>query len=555
MEIIAAEDINIGTDLFPPLSPLAFSLYESFLSSHCSSCFSLLPPSPPRPPQSPTSLYCSAACSSSLTDSPIISPPDLSPILSSDIRTALRLLNSTVVTSSLPHRLNGLLTNHHRLMTDTSFSVSIKNAANFIAAVLKSNRENTELEEAAICSVLTNAVEVQDSNGRALGIALYDSRFSWINHSCSPNSCYRFSNTTSYQNDTTKTIPHITNPETTSYNLEEFKTFCCFQGPKVIARSIKKIKKGEEITVSYIDLLQPTGLRQSDLWSKYRFMCSCRRCAASPPAYVDSILEGVLTSVGHYHGNINKDEAMGEMTDHIQEAIDNFLSDDINPKSCCEKIENVLYHGIQIKADSQPNHHLWLHPIHHAALNGYITLATAYRIRSIDSETDMGKAFDMRRISAACSFFLACASHHLFSAEPSLAMSAAKFWTNAGESLLDFSRKFSSGRSDVKCNKCHMLETPNSLRGFNENSKKILSCVTDISQVVWSFLTRGCPCLQKFMSPFDFSFTKANGERDETSEDQTLSVLLLSFHCLLYADLLTDLCYGQNSHLLSGLHV
>ena len=29
-------------------------------------------------------------------------------------------------------------------------------------------------------------------------------------------------------------------------------------GPKVIVRSIKRIKSGEEITVSYIDLLQPT---------------------------------------------------------------------------------------------------------------------------------------------------------------------------------------------------------------------------------------------------------------------------------------------------------
>lgn len=249
---------------------------------------------------------------------------------------------------------------------------------------------------------------------------------------------------------------------------------------------------------------------------------------------------------------------MGEMTDHIHEAIDDFLSDDINPKTCCEKIENVMYHGIQIKADSQPDHHLWLHPIHHAALNGYITLATAYRIRSIDSETDMAKAFDMSRISAAYSFFLACVSHHLFSAEPSLVMSAAKFWTNAGESLLDFAQKFSmetSGTSDVKCTKCHMLETSNSLRDIKESSKQILSCVTDISQLVWSFLIRDCPYLQRFRSPFDFSFTRANGEREESSEDQTSSLLLLSFHCLLYANLLTNLCYCQKSHLVSRLQV
>lgn len=48
-------------------------------------------------------------------------------------------------------------------------------------------------EEAALCLVMTNAVEVQDiKSGRILGIAVYDKDFFWINHSCSPNACYRF---------------------------------------------------------------------------------------------------------------------------------------------------------------------------------------------------------------------------------------------------------------------------------------------------------------------------------------------------------------------------
>lgn len=51
----------------------------------------------------------------------------------------------------------------------------------------------TLMAEAVICMMMMNAVEVQDKNGRAIGIAVYDTSFSWINHSCSPNSCYRFS--------------------------------------------------------------------------------------------------------------------------------------------------------------------------------------------------------------------------------------------------------------------------------------------------------------------------------------------------------------------------
>ncbi|CAD5314693.1 unnamed protein product [Arabidopsis thaliana] len=558
MEIRAAEDIEIRTDLFPPLSPLASSLYDSFLSSHCSSCFSLLPPSPPQP------LYCSAACSltESFTNSPQF-PPEITPILPSDIRTSLRLLNSTAVdTSTSPHRLNNLLTNHHLLMADPSISVAIHHAANYIATVIRSNRKNTELEEAAICVVLTNAVEVHDSNGLALGIALYDFRFSWINHSCSPNSCYRFVNNTTPYHDV-----HVTNTQTSSnLELQEQVGGTSLNsgngnGPKVIVRSIKRIKSGEEITVSYIDLLQPKGVRQSDLWSKYRFTCNCGRCVASPPAYVDSILEGVLalesekTTVAHFHGTTNKEEAVGKMTDYIQEAIDDFLSDNIDPKTCCEMIESVLHHGIQFKEDSQP-HSLRLHAGHYVALNAYITLATAYRVRSIDSET--GIVFDMSRISAAYSLFLAGVSHLLFSAEPSFAISAAKFWKNAGELLLDLARKLlmeSCGESDVKCMKCLMLETSNSHRDIKEKSRQILSCVRDISQVTWSFLTRGCPYLEKFRSPVDFSLTRTNGEREESSTDQTVNVLLLSSHCLLYADLLTDLCYGQKSHLVSRFRV
>ncbi|CAH8335159.1 unnamed protein product [Eruca vesicaria subsp. sativa] len=446
-----------------------------------------------------------------------------------DILASLRLLNSTTTTTSsasLPHRFGDLLTNHHLLMADSSFSVAIRRAASFISSVMRSGGNTTVLEEAAICAVLTNAVEVQDRAGVAIGIAVYGSRFSWINHSCSANACYRF-----------VISPHSQGSEG--------------NGPKVVVRSIKRIKSGEEITVSYIDLLQPTGLRQSDLWSKYRFICNCGRCAASPPAYVDSILEGVvtldheITTVGHHDG-----ATVGKMTNHIREAIDDFLSDDINPETCCEKIEGVLLHGI---LDSS----LRLHPSHHVALHAYITLSSAYRIRSIDSktETDLGRAFDMSRIGAAYSLFLAGVSDHLVSTELSFAISAAKFWTRAGESLLELACKFlmgSSGEYDVKCRKCLILvENHDSHRGIKEKLNQIIKCVTDTSQVTWSFLTRGCPYLQKFKSPIDLSSTGRQCKSEESSVDQRVSILLLSFHCLLYADLLTDLCYGHKSHAVS----
>lgn len=53
-------------------------------------------------------------------------------------------------------------------------------------------QEDLVIEEMVLCLVMTNAVEVQDKSGKSIGIAVYDAAFSWINHSCSPNACYRF---------------------------------------------------------------------------------------------------------------------------------------------------------------------------------------------------------------------------------------------------------------------------------------------------------------------------------------------------------------------------
>lgn len=33
------------------------------------------------------------------------------------------------------------------------------------------------------------------------------------------------------------------------------------------------------------------ALRHSELWSQYRFICSCQRCSISPPSYVDHTLQ------------------------------------------------------------------------------------------------------------------------------------------------------------------------------------------------------------------------------------------------------------------------
>lgn len=205
MEMKSSEEIEIGRDITPTLTPLSFSLHNSNLNTHCSACFS--PLSSPFPSIPTPLFYCSPPCSAALSplhnsSAEIHLPPSAH---SSDLRAALRLLCSHRPSSSL--RLAGLLSNHPILTSPQTPSLShhddhvserIKLGAAAMAQSISVQRavpnDDAVLEEAtmALCAVLTNAVEVHDNEGRALGIAVFDPTFSWINHSCSPNACYRF---------------------------------------------------------------------------------------------------------------------------------------------------------------------------------------------------------------------------------------------------------------------------------------------------------------------------------------------------------------------------
>ena len=196
MEMRSTEDIDIATDITPPLTPLSFSLHNTHLHTHCSSCFSLITPPPiPNPIN-----YCSPHCSTSHSSIPLSSAEHHLPSSSTSslLRTALRLLLHHHSHGST--RLNHLLTNRHLLtsLNDKVAETVRLGAFTMAVAIEKQNgcsNGGGTLEEAtvALCAVLTNAVEVHDNEGYALGIAVFEHAFSWINHSCSPNACYRFS--------------------------------------------------------------------------------------------------------------------------------------------------------------------------------------------------------------------------------------------------------------------------------------------------------------------------------------------------------------------------
>ncbi|VFQ78710.1 unnamed protein product [Cuscuta campestris] len=187
-------------------------------------------------------------------------------------------------------RTGGLMTNHEELlmMVDTREDVvtnevfeRIKEGSRAMAFARRMlsnlNSESPlagdcDLEEAVLCFVLTNAVEVQDSAGRSVGVAVYGPSFSWNNHGCSPNCSCRFSTMPC----SIFASPWCIHPKYTDGDggngSEHINTSSNFKflsslgsekecGPRLFVRSIKDIKKGEELLITYTDLLQPKVVR------------------------------------------------------------------------------------------------------------------------------------------------------------------------------------------------------------------------------------------------------------------------------------------------------
>ncbi|PIA44193.1 hypothetical protein AQUCO_01700067v1, partial [Aquilegia coerulea] len=483
-----------------------------FLHSHCSSCFQPLPsihtdPTPIR--------YCSL--SSFHIDYPVhfnsgehhlflllqSHPTTWHTDDTSDLRTALRLLHHFnqligIVPSLQSNRIGGLLTNRDKL---------------------KQQEENdTELEEMVLCIVLTNAVEVQVNEKQGLGVAVYGPSFSWINHSCAPNACYRFS----ISGDSGE-LPHLA------------------------------IKNGEEVSVAYTDLLQPKF---------YTFICWCRRCSALPPTYVDRILHGnfaanLESTNSSWDPNFCKDNGYEELSDCIDEIISEYLSTG-NPERCCDKLEIMLIQSLR-KEQLQSWPSFKLHPLRHLCLNAYVTLSSAYKIRasellSSDSVKDKhsSKFSKLSRFSAAYSLSLAGAAHHLFLSESSLIVSAVHFWISAGESLLSLARSLIRTLDlGQKCRNSSVFSHPGHSRGgeclLMERFEGGMLCGQSQSvttEVDWLETNEDSHALLSSLHRSSYCVSDRCCLRCERGH-----LFQLGVHCLLYGKYLATICYSRPCYL------
>eukprot|EP00079_Xenopus_tropicalis_P016177 XP_004914683.1 PREDICTED: histone-lysine N-methyltransferase SMYD3 isoform X1 [Xenopus tropicalis] len=89
--------------------------------------------------------------------------------------------------------------------------------------------------------VTCNSFTISDGEMQDVGVGLYPS-MSLLNHSCDPN------------------------------------CVIVFEGTCLLLRTVKEIPKGEELTISYIDVKMPTQGRRDQLQRQYCFLCDCQRC-------------------------------------------------------------------------------------------------------------------------------------------------------------------------------------------------------------------------------------------------------------------------------------
>ncbi|XP_068176097.1 histone-lysine N-methyltransferase SMYD3 isoform X2 [Antennarius striatus] len=94
-----------------------------------------------------------------------------------------------------------------------------------------------------IAKVTCNCFTVSDGELQETGFGLYPS-LSLLNHDCNPN-CVRV-----------------------------------FEGTKLLLRAVRDISPEEELNISYIGMLLPTGERQKQLKLQYHFTCNCQLCTS-----------------------------------------------------------------------------------------------------------------------------------------------------------------------------------------------------------------------------------------------------------------------------------
>ncbi|KAH9325967.1 hypothetical protein KI387_006145, partial [Taxus chinensis] len=310
MYMKASENVEMGCDVTPEIPPLAWALSDSLLSSRCSACFSkLINYFHCTGHCGGAVIYCSQQCRDTDIRTHLHSGEchllnnaraHAYAISTSDLRAAVRLLFLDSSLSTHSSRISNLMTNHdcllgrkrkrHKPSNSTNgdksnsdceeFAQEIEECARVIhlarkhaSGAMECDCDGQRMEEEALCAVITNGVQVQldqlqmtftgvsEVHCLVLGTAVYGSLFSWCNHSCRPNASYRFVLHTGLDSQTQQKTDSrngiFIQPSNEESNFVSVAKKTMVHGPGVLLRTIRRVSKGEEIFITYTDLMQP----------------------------------------------------------------------------------------------------------------------------------------------------------------------------------------------------------------------------------------------------------------------------------------------------------
>lgn len=163
-----------------------------------------------------------------------------------------------------------------------------------------------EIVQELFARVLTNSLTVYTSTFDPMGICV-DPLFAKANHSCDPN------------------------------------CVAIWDGPKLQFRSVKPIKKGEELFISYIDPSQPYNRRKRELEDKFYFTCKCSKCLLKWSGPNDKFVQEPKPEKGcgsHVHGA----ECREDITKSVmQEMLNEDRNDPDNMGACPNHLKDLKW--------------------------------------------------------------------------------------------------------------------------------------------------------------------------------------------------------------------
>lgn len=85
----------------------------------------------------------------------------------------------------------------------------------------------------------------------------------------------------------------ISNDQKKLFFLTRFQVYRVGDTNRIQGKALRRIKKGENLYMSYIDEDSNLGYRQDQLWNDYGFHCKCVKCKAESAAIFLTLIQGV----------------------------------------------------------------------------------------------------------------------------------------------------------------------------------------------------------------------------------------------------------------------